>query len=272
MESSAEACPLLEVSSAYGDVVSTYNLGFAHRTGVCGVPDPLKAIDLYRKAAQQDLVVAQSELGIMLLHGEGGHVDFEHGLHWLRIAARSGDARAQGSLGSALYMSKNVNEAAEGFDWLKKASAQNDAVGTINLAQSYLHGTNVERDLDHGIDLVRPLAKQGNAAAAFTYGKGLALKIKTTGNVVEAFVWLSIGKKLFEKIGVPPEKIDPGGLHSIVENLLSSPELERAEKEVAKIIKNFPTSSSNDQLDPVRTEQMFDRIIEFNRAAKRTSQ
>ena len=54
-----------------------------------------RARTFYRKAAERDHTLAQFNLAVMLIEGQGGVADTAEGLRWLRKAADGGLARAQ---------------------------------------------------------------------------------------------------------------------------------------------------------------------------------
>src|SRR5512137_1122746 len=61
--------------------------------------DHARAIEHYRKAAARGERVAEFNLAVMLLAGEGGAADPVEGVNWLRKSADHGFARAQYALG-----------------------------------------------------------------------------------------------------------------------------------------------------------------------------
>jgi len=61
--------------------------------------DFARARAFYRKAAERKHALAQFNLAVMLIEGQGGAADTKEGLDWLRKAAEAGLARAQYSLG-----------------------------------------------------------------------------------------------------------------------------------------------------------------------------
>ena len=65
-----------------------------------GVPeDDAKAVYWYRKAAEQGIAKAQSNLGLMYDNGEGVSEDDAKAVYWYRKSAERGHAKAQYNLG-----------------------------------------------------------------------------------------------------------------------------------------------------------------------------
>jgi hypothetical protein len=58
-------------------------------------PDPVAALDWYRRASESGHVEAQFNLGVMLLEGEGCAANRAEALRWLRAAAAAGDEQAR---------------------------------------------------------------------------------------------------------------------------------------------------------------------------------
>jgi uncharacterized protein len=81
------------------DPVAQYWLAHMTEFGL-GVPrDPAKAVGLYKRAADQDLVSAELRLGEIYLHGNLVPPDFGQAKHYLEAAAYHGAARAAMLLG-----------------------------------------------------------------------------------------------------------------------------------------------------------------------------
>jgi len=86
---------LLIRAGELGSVEAQYDLGALHATGDwAGPKDAAEARRWYRKAAEQGHGDAQSNLGAMLLDGEGGAIDEPEGLRWLEAAAAQDEPEA----------------------------------------------------------------------------------------------------------------------------------------------------------------------------------
>ncbi|MGD9684767.1 MAG: tetratricopeptide repeat protein [Candidatus Obscuribacterales bacterium] len=102
-------------------------LGMLYENGVGGVEkDAEKAYDYYKKAADQELPEAQSQLGHFLLKtGITVRKDSDEAVTWLRKAAQHGVVEAQSTLGQVLVEAKNMPVShSEGVWWLKEAAAR----------------------------------------------------------------------------------------------------------------------------------------------------
>ena len=64
-----------------------------------GVPkDPVKAVELFQKAADQGNVDAENNLGVMYFSGEGIARDTDKAKEWFAKAAAQGNADAKANL------------------------------------------------------------------------------------------------------------------------------------------------------------------------------
>ena len=99
-----------------------------------GVPkDGTKAIEWYRKAADQGVAIAQSNLGSMHDTGDGIPEDDAKAAFWYRKAAELGDAGAQNSLGAMYTNGTGVPmDYVEAYAWFGIAAAQGNAKAERN--------------------------------------------------------------------------------------------------------------------------------------------
>ncbi|MCA9800975.1 MAG: sel1 repeat family protein [Cyanobacteria bacterium HKST-UBA02] len=99
-------------------------LGMLYENGVGVEKDAEKAYEYYKKAADQELPEAQSQLGHFLLKtGITVRKDSDEAVTWLRKAAQHGVVEAQSTLGQVLVEAKNMPAShSEGVWWLKEAA------------------------------------------------------------------------------------------------------------------------------------------------------
>jgi TPR repeat protein len=127
-----------------GDPRCQVALGNLYRSGV-GVPrDPQKALQWYRRAAEQGHDAAQYELG---------------------------EARAQNHLGRAYELGRGVHsDVGQAAQWYGKAAAQGYPPGQANLGRLYLRGRGVKRNLARAAELLQQSAARGDPEALFHLG------------------------------------------------------------------------------------------------------
>ena len=118
--------------------------------------DPARALAYYRKAADRNNRVAQFNLAIMLMSGEGVTADPVTGVSWLRKSAERGFARAQFALAllyeNGEYVQRSQEEATL---WFRKAAEQNYREAQMALATQYFLGRGAPRDFKQAAQVVR---------------------------------------------------------------------------------------------------------------------
>jgi TPR repeat protein len=99
----------------------------AHMTELgLGMPrNPAKAIELYKKAAAQNVVAAELRLGEIYLHGDIVPPDFTQAKAYLEQAAYHGDARAAMLLGQMYRLGLGMSaDLVEAYAWSEVASLE----------------------------------------------------------------------------------------------------------------------------------------------------
>ena len=131
-----------------GHAEAQFALGAIYAMGVAGVArDATEAASWYRKAAEQGLPFAQSELGRMYFVGEGVEEDHAEAVSWCRKAADQGEVQAQYNLGFLYYLGAGVpKDDAEAASWFRKAADQGDPQSQFVLGSLYAIGAGVPRD------------------------------------------------------------------------------------------------------------------------------
>ena len=108
-----------------GIIEAQYNLGVMYAQGQ-GVPqDDGQAIQWFRRAADQGYASAQYNLGLIYALGQGVPQDDGQAIQWFRRAADQGHAPAQYSLGVMYAQGQGVSQnAAEAYFWFTLAAAR----------------------------------------------------------------------------------------------------------------------------------------------------
>lgn len=81
--------------------------------------NPLKAIEWYTRAANQNVTPAQLNLGIMYARGEGVAVNERQARYWLERAAKRGDNRASYTLA---LIDEKQNKLVDAYKWYELAA------------------------------------------------------------------------------------------------------------------------------------------------------
>lgn len=116
------------------------------------------ALECFRKAAIEQHVQAQFEVGYAYSLGRGTKQNDEEAMVWLEMAATQGHAEAQYLLGCLLCVYERNEEAVR---WLQKASETGHTEATLQLASCYECGTGVSRDLKKTAQLVQRCVERG---------------------------------------------------------------------------------------------------------------
>ena len=178
--------------AAAGVAVGQTNMGWMYYEGKGVTQDYTKAVEWYRKAAEQGYANGQNNLGNMYYSGKGVTQDYAKAVEWYRKAAEQGYANGQNNLGNMYYSGKGVTQDyAKAVEWYRKAAEQGNADGQNNLGNMYDNGKGVTQDKAKAVGWYRKAAEQGNASGqrnlgmAYTIGKGV------TQDMAKAAEWYS---------------------------------------------------------------------------------
>lgn len=144
-----------------------FSLGQAFEAGLGVEKNDYKAVEWYRRAAEQGLIGAMHLLAQKYDSGEGVPYDREEAARWYLSAARGGLPDAQFALGEhylfqAEIDSRNSERAAF---WYRKAAEQGHSNAQLILGGLYEDGRGVQQDLGQAEFWFRKSAEQGNLQA-----------------------------------------------------------------------------------------------------------
>jgi len=113
-----------------------------------GVPeDYAQAAFWYRKAAEQGIAEAQSNLGLLYHNGQGVPQDDSQAALWFRKAAEQGDAGAQSELGILYLLGCGVpQDYAQAAFWFRRAAEQHYHPAQYGLGLMYVKGQGMPQD------------------------------------------------------------------------------------------------------------------------------
>jgi TPR repeat protein len=128
----SSALKATQAKAQAGDVEAQFSLGLKFATGTEGEgQDYEQAAHWYRQAAEQNHALAQFNLAMMYLEGQGVEQDAAEAAIWFQKAAVQGDAGAQFNLGMnhrrASLERKPTNAAEsriEAYKWFQLSAAQ----------------------------------------------------------------------------------------------------------------------------------------------------
>ena len=171
-------------------VEAQVNLGCCCGTGAGVVKDEVEAVKWYRKAAKQNYAPAQGLLGASYAYGHGVAEDYPEAVKWYRKAAEQNDAGAQHSLGNCYANGQGVaKNQAEAVKWYRKAAEQNFASAQGSLGTCYADGQGVEKNEAEAVKWYRKAAEQNLPAAKFCLGFCYANGQGVAKDETEAVKW-----------------------------------------------------------------------------------
>ena len=163
----SEAAELFRRAAERGLPVAQNNLGALYDTGR-GVPqDRTKAANWYRTAAEAGDPLGQANLARFYYKGAGG-LPLDHGeaAKWWRRAAEAGDADSQYCLAQVYSFGEGVpQDHAEAMKWYRRAAEQGHIESQYNLGACHWNGLGVSRDTVEAVKWFRQAAVAGHAGA-----------------------------------------------------------------------------------------------------------
>ena len=148
-----------------------FDLGRAYAMGIGVAKDYKKAVDWYKKAANQGHARAQYNLGEMYEYGNGVAQDYKKAVFWYKKAANQGHADAQNNLGFMYSEGIGVEQDdKEAVSWYQKAANQGNAAGQENLGWMYKRGKGVAKDYKKAVYWLEKAANQGSVALQYNLG------------------------------------------------------------------------------------------------------
>lgn len=193
----------LEKAAAGGDPQAMYTLGRALDEGTDLVPaDPVRAADLYRRAAEKGHALAGLRYGLALSEGFGIKRDVATGQRWLVQAQENGVPEAALALGDQIARlppgrdkaanERNVQTAVKWFDVAAKGGVPS---AQFKLANAYFAGVGIARDPAQAEYWYGRAAAQGLPQAQHALGIMMMGGVNGTADPVQGYKWLLLAEK-----------------------------------------------------------------------------
>ena len=148
-----------------------FALGRMYDVGEEVTQDHARAIELYKKAAEQEHDQAQHNLGHMYYSGHGVPKDDRQAISWYTRAAENGNENSQFNLGIMYDEGDGVNQDLnEAHKWYLRSAEQGYADAQYNLATLYLFGAGVVQDKEKAAYWLAKSVEQGNINAHYNLG------------------------------------------------------------------------------------------------------
>ena len=188
-----------------------YALGEMYRKGDGVERNINEAIKWYKLAADNDNYLAQYELGIIYRDGDGVSKNLDEAKKWLKKAEYNGSEKAK----QALYQienSRNLKENSENpsnqlkyyiaktennplspaLQEIMTKAAQGDVYSQSQLANMYLKGNGIERNIDEAIKWYKSAANNGDSGSQFMLGLIYTGYGGVKANKQESLKWYSM--------------------------------------------------------------------------------
>ena len=128
--------------------------------------DVEQAVELYRKAADQGLASAQTQLGICYFEGVGVEKDYDEAVRLFNLAAKQNDADAYCMLSRYYNFEQDHDKI---FENAKKAADLHSTMGEFGLAECYQLGIGVKKDDSQADHWYEKVAEKGLMAAQVVF-------------------------------------------------------------------------------------------------------
>jgi hypothetical protein len=130
--------------------------------------------------------LAQYDIGVMYLKGNGTSQDNKEAITWFLKAAEKGDTKAQNNLGSMYKDGRGVaQDYKQAVHWYRMAAEQDDSLAQYNLGMIYIEGKGVTEDFQQAKEWFLKAVIKGNANAMRVMG--MLSETKT-----EQYAWYSL--------------------------------------------------------------------------------
>lgn len=139
---SKEEIALIKEAASKGGIKAQALLGNLYDQGNGVEINDAKAVNWWKKSAQQGNPFAQYDLAMAYHEGKGGlKKSSKKAVEWFRKSAEQGEMRSQYNLGIAYYNGLGVKkDRAQAMEWFQKAAAQDNADAQYILAAGYKDG------------------------------------------------------------------------------------------------------------------------------------
>jgi len=219
----------LEKAAAQEDPYALYALGRAmEESEGQAIADPVRAADLYRRAAQLGHPIAALRYGLALNDGIGVRKNPAQAQQWLIYAEKSGipeAALAMGDMAARTPASRDkaANEKAvrNAITWYEAAAQAGVPSAQFKLANAYFAGAGVTRDPQQALQWYQRAAAQGQPEAQHALGIFLTGGLAGPPDAVEGYKWLLLA----DRAGTPDSK----GVREKAAEKLSAADRKRAE-------------------------------------------
>lgn len=161
-EEKAEALELFRKAYEKGDNMGSRNIGYCYALGL-GVPaDKEKAAEWYTISANAGNAKAMCNMGVLCEYGHGVPKSYENAAEWFRRSAEGGYSRGRTNYACLLRDGNGVKKDPEKAAYWFEQSGSPRAKRL--LAQMYLSGTDIEKDIPRAKELLESASDRDRKA------------------------------------------------------------------------------------------------------------
>lgn len=163
---------LLKMACALGSGHAMYKLALEHRNGVMAEKNMEISINYYKKAVAYDSENAMNDLGLLYLHGRPPYIEKNVALAVMlfEMATKHGCVQSFSHLAS-IYHKGHSNMIPENkilaLSYFSEGVKLKDPVAMICLADYYIKGIGVTKDIEKGIELLKNSIKWGSYSGIY---------------------------------------------------------------------------------------------------------
>ena len=170
-EQVAEMIDSIQLMAKQGDADYQYLLGGCYDQGWGVDIDYAKAMEWYKKAADQEQKASYNAIGNLYRTGQGVKQDQTEAFKWFEKGAKVKDTQAMLNLGNCYYFGmgtqKNLPEA---IQWWSEAAKLGNPYALAQMGDCYFYGIGVEKDLSKAVKNLEQAAERNIAGAQYRLG------------------------------------------------------------------------------------------------------
>ena len=166
-QNDVKAVELYKIAAEASQPYALFNLAILYMNGLGGLEhDQFKAHDLHMEAATREVVPAMYEVALMLERGLGCIQNYSEAAFWYEEGAKRGHLESFNNLGTLYKEGHGVaQDEARTFICFSRAAEGGLAQGLYNLGMLYDQGIGCDEDHDVALDYCRKAAYKGHEKA-----------------------------------------------------------------------------------------------------------
>ncbi|MBP5623071.1 MAG: sel1 repeat family protein [Thermoguttaceae bacterium] len=154
-----QAFKLFQLAAEKGNATAMCKLGQFAAAGVFEPPNPDKALEYFKKAADLGDRAAMVDIGSLYYEQE----KYKEGVEWYGKAAKLGDAKASYNIG--LYFEQIVKDYPKAAGWYRRSAEGGIAEAATNIAYLYAKGLGCSKNLAEALEWYAKGSELGDPAA-----------------------------------------------------------------------------------------------------------